>query len=311
MEIGRIMRHLRIHDLPFLYRMVGQGVSFDTYLGLTVGHDWLSQAVLTGTGRIQPYVVRGQEDSGYAVLHYPSEEPYAWLAFVAPALKHGGDEGLWLTLVDGVTERAGRHGCVSLIAEVDECSEEFELLRHAGFGTYERESIWRRSAGPVEGERGAVRVARNHEAPAIQALYRSLVPGLIKQVAPPPTVAHTCYVMEGAQHALTGIFAVYRGPRASMIECYLRPEAYEEAPAALRSVLSNLQAEDRAVYCRAKQHTFNSESLLEGAGFEYQFNQAVMVRHTATRVRAALSSKSAIPEGGSLPLVVPVIGYED
>lgn len=304
-----MIRHLWIHDLPFVYRMVAQGISFDSRLNLTTGSDSLGQAVLTGLGRVHPYVLRRGAESGYGVLHFPSGDQHAWLAYLAPSLENGASEALWLALIDGLTARAGAHGAVNLIAEVPETSSAFELLRRAGFATYERQEIWGRMPAPLEHE-GRPRLAELPDEPAMLGLYSAVVPALIKQVEPPPTNAHQVYLIE-SRDSLQGMIAAYRGLRASLIEPYLRPQAQNRFDLALRRALADLGAEQRPVYCRLRHHALRWAPMLEDLNFVYLYSQAFMVRHTAARLTYGAGSQAPVIDNGSMPVISPAQDQRD
>ncbi|GAB4470791.1 MAG: hypothetical protein Kow00124_07270 [Anaerolineae bacterium] len=298
------MRPLRIHDLPRVYRLAGQGVSFDTHLNLTVGDDAWQQVVLTSRGRTQPYVLRQGGESGIGVLHYPTGDLYARLAYIAPSLAHGASEGLWLSMLDGLTVMGGSHGAVNLIAEVDEGAPELDLLRQAGFATYARQEIWVRETTANEGEHDVpLRPAHMADEPAILSLYGLFVPGLLKQVAPLPTAADQTYVLEG-KHGLCAAIPVYRGTRAALIEVYLLSKVCGDGAPVLNAVVEKLNGHVRPVYCRMRYQSEKVSHALERAGFKIMTRQMLMIRHTAVRISQPGLARAAGLENG-IPLPTP------
>lgn len=306
------LRPLRIQDLPFVYRMVGQGASFDTQLRLTVGDDALHQALLTGRGRIQPYILRLQGgESGLGVLHLPGRDAgghHARLAYMAPSLGNGASEDLWLQMLDGLVSIAGKQGFVNLIAEVDVGEPALEILRQANFATYARQEIWMRPAAPLaEGEsRHAIRPALAVDEPAIMGVYSSLVPALLKHVEPPPTTADEIFVMDG-DDGLRGVLTLYKGVHASLIEMHLLPQAHDRARAALGTALNIVHADSYPVFCRVRASAAPVEKALDDLGFDFMTPQTVLIRHMAVRInRASLKKVPAIESG--MPMPTPIVG---
>jgi hypothetical protein len=278
------VRPLRWHDLLFAYRLAGRGTSFDAQLNLTVGDNRLRQALLSSTGRASLYVLRRSGDGGLGQLHYPASVQHARLAYLTPALDAGGDEGLWLSLLDGLTVMGGQRGVASITAEVSEDSYALELLRRADFAIYARQGLWMRSPGPVDSPVVSLRPARAGDEFAIQTLYGSLVPALIKQVEPPPSAADTRYVLDGDTQGLCALVAVYRGPRRVLVEIYLHPEVQDRARDIVGSALAVLRGNTNTIYCRLRRHMGWLGDALVELGFGQMASQAVMVRHTAARV---------------------------
>ncbi len=277
------VRPLRLHDLPFAYRLVGRGISFDVQLSLTAGEDTLRHVLLTGTGRTQVYVLRLPDGGGLGQLHFPAGQKHVRLAYLAPSFDEGGSEDVWLSLLDGLAVMAGRRNGVSIIAEVDEGEPGFEVLRRAGFATYTRQEVWLRAPGAVSTSPVALRPLAAADSSALMGLYGALVPGLIKHVEPPPTGADSCYVVDGPR-GLCGVVVVYEGVSANLIETYLLPDSRVDADKLLDAALLAARAEDRPVYYRMRDYMGSLSGALDRADFECVTQQVVMARHTAARI---------------------------
>lgn len=299
------IRPLRWHDLPFVYRLAGHGVSFDSRLSLTIGGDSLYHALLAGTGRTQIYVLRKPDGRGMGQLRFTPDGRYASLAYLAPALEDGADETLWLALLDGLTAAAGQRGAVSLIAEVDESSQALELLRRAGFATYARQDLWLRPPAPLNAVDCPLRPVSPADTPLVSSLHNLLSPGLIKHVEPPPDQADVCYLYEGTEGVI-GMAPVYRGSQRTLIELYLLPDAYHEAFSFAVSVLTAVRADVHPVVCRFRCYMGYPDSILARLGFEPLVSQAVMVKHTAARVTHQVFKPLPDVEGG-IPMATPMV----
>jgi hypothetical protein len=59
------------------------------------------------------------------------------------------NENAWLPLLDQAVIEAGQRGIHSLVAEVNEVSDELPVLRRAGFVVYTRQDVWVLHPGQV------------------------------------------------------------------------------------------------------------------------------------------------------------------
>jgi hypothetical protein len=264
--------------------MVGQGTSFDTLLRITVGDDTLRQALLAGIGRTHTYILRRKSGSGIGQLRYHPGQLTAKLSYLAPALKDETDKKLWSDLLDGLAVMAGQRGVANIIAEVDQDSEEYGLLRVSGFGVYTRQDIWGRLPAPISKDHQPVlREARPPDSIGMQSLYNALIPGLVHQIEPLPNRAEG-YILEN-KTGFQGMVVVHRGGRNTLCEVYLLQDAYSRAGAVVADVLRIVGADARPTYCRLRADTRILGNDLEAVGFEQLVTQALMVRHTAARVK--------------------------
>jgi len=300
------VRPLRLHDLPFAYRFVGLGVSFDAEINLTVGDDGFRQALMASTGEMQVYVLRDSDGGALAQLHYLPDTHYVRLAYVAPSLAEGADEPLWQTMLDGLTAVAGERGMVTIIAEASDAQPEFEILRRAGFAVYARQDLWERPPNPASSPSFQLRAAKNPEdQQALLSLYGALVPGLIKHVEPPPTVADCCYVADG-QRGIEGLVVVYEGANGVLLETYLAPNSMRGPRDLLDAALNAVKADGKAVYCRVRDYMACQANTLMDGGFQHMGMQAVMYRHTAVRITHGAPRRVEKVEGG-VPLTSSIV----
>lgn len=299
------IRPLRLHDLPFVYRLAGQGVNFDTQLGLTVGEDALRHAVLASLGRIQVYVVRRHGASILGQLHYLDTEQHARLAHIAPSISDGADANLWLALLDGLVVMAGQRGIVTLIAEVGTSAPEFAILRRSGFATYTRQEIWFRSPHPVDAPSTPLNPVEAGVTNSLPGLISSLVPGLIKHVEPPVTAADRLYTVP-ERRGPAGMVVVYEGPSADLIEVYVSPQAEASPREILSAALTAVQADKRTVYCRVRSYMGCPASALSDACFDLLTTQAAMYRQTAARVQHRTYDVGEKVEAG-IPLPTSIV----
>lgn len=296
------LRPLRLHDLPFVYRLAGRGVSFDVQLSLEVGDDGLRHMIIGHAGRVQAYVLRPSSGGGgLGQLHFLDGQQQARLAYLAPSLEEGASEDLWLSLLDGLTWVAGQRGVVSIIAEVEKGTAALPVLRRAGYVVYAQQSLWRRAPAPLRMTSISLHPLAPSDLAAGMGLYSLLVPALIKHIEPSPLEADVCYVADGP-HGLRGLVAVYESGSAALIEVYQTRRGAQEARDLLEAALAAVHAEVRPIYYRVRDYMGCSEQALRDAGFEHVVEQAVMVRHTAVRVvHQTYKLSSKVDAGAPLP----------
>ena len=296
------LRPLRLHDLPFVYRLAGHGVSFDVQLSLEVGGDSLRHVIVGHAGRVQAYVLRpASGGGGVGQLHFLDGQHQARLAYLAPSLEEGASEDLWLNLLDGLAQVAGQRGVVSIIAEVDKRASAFPILRRAGYAVYAQQNLWQRAPAPLPATSITLRPVIPADLAAVTGLHGQIVPALIKHIEPPPVEADWCYVAD-SPHGLRGLVAVYESGPAMLIEVYLAPREVREARAMLGAALAAVRADVRPVYYRVRDYMGCSEQALRDAGFEHVAEQVVMVRHTAVRVvHPKYKLSSTVDAGAPLP----------
>lgn len=296
------LRPLRLHDLPFVYRLAGHGVSFDVQLSLEAGDDGLRHVIAGRAGRVQAYVLRPPSGSGgLGQLRFLDEQQQARLAYLAPSLEEGASEELWLSLLDGLAQVAGQRGVVSIIAEVEKHASAFPILRRAGYAVYAQQNLWRRVPASLPATSVALRPATPADLVAVTGLHSQIVPALIKHIEPSPVEADECYIAD-SPHGLRGLVAAYESGLAVLIELYLAPREVREARALLEAALAAVRADVHPVYYRVRDYMGCSEQALRDAGFEHVAEQVVMVRHTAVRVvHPKYKLPSKVDAGAPLP----------
>src|SRR5258707_15189054 len=134
-------------DLPLVRRLAAHGVSLDSATNLTRGPHTLEGALWSSVPLADfgtpTFVLRDSETAYVAQFRHRSGDSQAHITFIAPDVSLCGDSG-WLSLIDSMTQAAGRRGATMLKAEVCETGSAFTVLRQAGFSVYARQEIWKR-----------------------------------------------------------------------------------------------------------------------------------------------------------------------
>src|SRR5262249_39845329 len=134
------------------------------------------------------FVLRDGETAYVAQFRHRNSDSTAHITFIAPDVNLCGDSG-WLSLIDTMTQAAGRRGATLLKAEVCETGSAFAVLRQAGFSVYARQEIWQRTPGPLAANiPNLLRSETDHDAWAINSLFGSVVPRLVLQANAVPEI---------------------------------------------------------------------------------------------------------------------------
>jgi len=285
-----MMRAFDWRDVRLVKKLGECGLCLDSESGLTRGCHPLSDALLAYLmpgSRPTTWIWRDHHQAAFGQLRHRQRQEQARILYVAPGLDDAVQGG-WMSLVDQLAAEAGRRGALSLIAEVDEASREFEALRTAGFAVYARQSVWKLARplpGPVA-EVG-VRAADSKDVVGINILYANIVPRLVQQVEPPPTDARG-YVLE-REGELIAFVDVRRGPAGIWVDPFLHPEAFELSDEVVQGVLSCLHnPSGLPVYLCVRRYQDWLQEVLAQIGFELQGAQAMLVKRLTARVMEPL-----------------------
>jgi len=298
-------------DVPLVRRLTPHGVSLDSLTSLTRGINTIEGAVwgavpLTDLGT-PTFVLRDGDNEYVAQFRHKGNEQHAHIVFIAPDLDKCDGDWAWLHLLDAMVVAAGKRGAVTLNAEVDDTSQAFETLRQAGFAVYARQEIWRREPGGTirNANRELLRPETEGDAFGINSLYANVVPRMVLQADAPPATGHGGLLYERDGRILAYL-SVQEGKCGVYIQSFLHPEGLDQAEAILAAVLSTLSRAERVpVYFSVRSYQDWWRRSLNALGFESWASQAVMVKHTASRI--GLASKSGYKLDGAARIVPPII----
>lgn len=306
-----MIRELDWRDLALLARVRDRGLCPDAQLAYTRGANTLQRALLNpfipGKTAITLVARNGDLDAvGQCTLR--SERPNARLTFIGPmdALQHNSG----LALVESLAAAAGEHGAHNLVADIDEDSPAFEKLRQAGFAIYARQRIWGFHqkldvADPEEPE--VWRLETEGDQDLTHSLYLNIVPGLVRQVEPPPARAGRNLV-HVRQSELLGYLDIERGARGTWVQPFFHPAA-EDFYVLLTSFL-NQTPTSRPIYVCVRSYQSWMGGPLERLGFEPVADQAVMVKRLAVSVRRAATVPLPAVEGTYPEPTAPIAHIE-
>jgi hypothetical protein len=296
-------------DLPTLHRFRDQCLFLDTQLVLTNGPIFAPTGALLSF--LSPkmsvftsvYVSSDRKTLALfgQVTHYPGASS-AHISFLTPSSSVNGT-GL-PELVEQMVIQVGERGALHLLAEADEQTEIFELLRQIGFGVYARQQIWKLSDQPAaRTSLGFRRATNSRDLAGVKFLYANLVPGLVQQVEPSPANQMRGLVYYRGNELLAFVELRY-GRRGIWVQPFIHPDA-ENVVDPIFSFLKDLPyRRSRPVYICVRSYQAWLESALEKTGAQPGLSQGVMVRHLARRITQTYGSLAV--EAASKEPSIPV-----
>jgi len=275
-----IVRSLDVLDLPLLSRYRRDMLSLDTARLLTRGNPLSAVALLSYLDPRRHIYTAVASDNGISLMGQVTlreEETSARVTFLATA---GNINGLTQPLLDHLVSQAGQWGAFHLLAEVDEDSPVFRLLRQAGFAMYVWQRIWKLPAPAPDGNKKDIwRQATETDWPAVQSLYGQIVPALLHpvEVLPKQVLGLVCR----PEGNLQAYVAVNSGPKGIWIQPIVPPDSdcISEQLAALTYAMAG--GSERPIYVCVRSYQAWLESILEDLGAQAGPRQAVMVKRLA------------------------------
>lgn len=274
-------------DLPVLHRYRNECLFLDSIQFLTSGPilapaGALLSFITPATGIFTYLIQASDQPVLFGQVAHTAGTPSARLSFLTPqsALEAAELPELFDALSAQVVERGGLH----LLAEVDEQSRAFDLLRQAGFGIYARQRIWMLSDGSSGGKLpGLRRATLKRDQAHVRFLYANLVPGLVQQVELSSADHPRGLVYYRGQELLAYIEVRY-GTQGIWVQPFVHPDAEAMAEQMFR-VLQDLPfRRSRPVSICVRSYQSWLESTLEDMNFQPGPRQGVLVRHLARRV---------------------------
>ncbi len=273
-------------DLPALFRYRDQGLFLDKALVLTrstmlvpVGALLSYFAPATGIytylcaddcGPQRPLIGQVMHNSGTSV---------ARISFLAP--KDGLESKGLPQLLEYMFTQVGERGAMHLLAEVDEQTSAFEILRQNSFAIYARQRIWQLVGDPIgTGKPTSWRDGTDRDIIPVRSLYNNLVPGLVQQVEQPTTNHLNGMVYQEGDDVLAYIEIKY-GTRGIWMQPFVHPDAKDISNRLLNLFQNFPNRRSRPIYICVRSYQSWLETPIENLGAEASPLQSVMVKHLA------------------------------
>jgi hypothetical protein len=275
-----IVRSLDVLDLPLLSRYRRDMLSLDSARILTRGDPLGAVALLSYLDPRRHIYTAVAADNGTSLMGQITlreEETSARVTFLAPVKDING---LTQPLLDHLVTQAGEWGAFHLLADVDEDSPAFRLLRQAGFAMYAWQRVWKLPFSDADNAKKDIwRQVGETDWPAVQSLFGQIVPALLHPVETLPKQAVGLVCRPGGD--LQAYATVKSGPKGFWIQPIVPPDSdcVSEQLAGLTHALAS--GRDRPIYVCVRSYQAWLESILEDLGAQPGPRQAVMVRRLA------------------------------
>lgn len=283
-------RLLTWRDVPALQTQRESSVFLDSAYLLTRGQMVLPATLLSyllpATG-VFTCVVDGRDSNPPSIIgqfiHAPASA-CAHLVFLVPEAAIA--TSLSLELLDYMAVLAGQRGALRLLADVDELSEAFEVMRRSGYAIFSRQRLWKLAG--AQGQTDKVphwRNAGNGDAAAIRSLYNDVVPGLVQQVEP-FDAQRPHGLVYGGRSEIQAYVELRYGRRGIWAQPFVHPDA-EDIFESLVELIHNIpNRHSRPVYICIRSYQSWLEQVAQESGAEAGPRQAVMVKYLASQQKA-------------------------
>lgn len=290
-----MIRSFDWRDFPNLHRNRNDGIWLDTSLALTrwmalVPAGALLASIAPATG-IYTYVATNDDNGAQHVVGqfiHSQGTPNARLTFITP--EEAIESPDVPRLLDYLAARAGERGAHNLLAEINDRSAAYDVLRAAGFAIYARQRVWQlQGDGSTENTlwRPVVDADEHH----VHYLYHSLVPALVQQTEPPPWENMNGLLYEEKGEVL-GYMHLSYGPKGILAQPLVHPDT-DRADELLRSILPAIPAaRGKPVYLSVRSHQAWLAPFLDEMELQSGERQAVMVKRLAVSVKEPMLQKA-------------------
>jgi len=294
-----MIRSFEFLDLRHLYRYRKQGVYLDSASVLTKGKGLLPvKAVLSPISEAMGvytgvYELPGGRSRLIGQASHALGSVAAHLNFLTPE-KNIEPVGS-AELIEYLVKRMGEHKAQVLVADVDEKTATFEILRRLSFSIFARQRIWRIKAVPPDNaSQLAWRPMNSQDEFNTRRLYHAIVPTMVQQVESPPVYGMNHWVFYDRDEML-GYADVIQGTAGVWVQPFIHPEM-ENVGRHLSSLFAAmLPSERRPVYICLRSYQGGLSTFLEELNAEVSTSQAVMVRRLTAMVKK--------PELAALPSI--------
>lgn len=281
-----------ITDWPTVRRLVEQSVTlenesaFTSDVKATTG-GLLSGIILPARGLCTVVARRDSQQTVAGQLKLRVDDTYAHLTYLAPCPVPEEDDSAWLHALDALAREAGKLRAHALIAEVNEDSPMFTLLRSAGYAVYTRQQVWvRQGLATNMPSRFKLREESQADAGDVFGLMNMTIPKMVQPIAAPPGDMPRLVYRDGGK--LLAYVAYSLGKRGVYIIPYFHPDVLPDAAALIDATLQMIAPTSKlpiSIVVRRYQDWL--AHAMERLGFTCGAEQAVMVKYIAAGLRHA------------------------
>jgi hypothetical protein len=261
--------------------------------------------------RIYTYRCDGPDDTDSPLIGQVTHvkgASYARLSFLAP--ENAMEIQSVSVFSDHIAAQMGAQGAFHILAEIDENSPVYPLLRRAGFAIYARQRIWRLDGAAFD-ETEAVnwKPCRVEDTIGVRSLYCNVVPGLVQQVEPLPKKRLSGFVHYQKSDICAYVELKY-GRYGIWVQPYVHPDA-QSIDQQMVQLLSHLHRRfKKTLYICVRSYQSWLESAVEAFGAVPGPRQTVMVRHLTLNQRVKQTYPLPAINGTHAEPTAPLVHYE-
>jgi len=211
------------------------------------------------------------------------------IVYIAPSWDDSS-EGIWYHLLEGFCVEKGEERARRIFVKLrEEESEEVEVFRQVGFRGYARRQIFRLDEIPpkmLDADKRSLRPRRAGDEWGLQRLYSSVTPRPVQQVERPedtPLYPMMREYVAQEEGEIIAHFCLMPGKEGHWMKAVIHPQAEKRLIRSGLWLFSAFQA--RPIYCEARGYEEGLRSELREIGFEYLFEELLMVKHTTARAK--------------------------
>jgi hypothetical protein len=275
------IRPLDFLDLPYIARYRNDTLPLDSARALTRGHPLGAAGFLSYFNPARHLYAAIAKENGASVLGgviHTRGDTYAKLLYLTPSSQLDHPE--LPLLLDHLAIEAGKWGAFHILAEVDEMSDAFIVLRKAGFSVYAWQRMWDVSNLTEAGSGSGWKRSRSVDLSAIQSLYYQIVPPLLHPIEPAPSRPVGLISTDG----IKCFASMTSGVAGIVFTPLIHPEA-SDVGTQLAELVNTPDRRGRSVYFCVRSYQAWLEPVLEDLGARATSRQAVMVKHLTHLVR--------------------------
>jgi hypothetical protein len=310
------IRPFEWRDFPLLNNYRNQGLYLDSTRALIHGTRLIPLgAFFTYLGpATRSYTYRCEDCSPSETpligqITYTTGASYARLSYLAP--ENTMEMSDLATLLEYMALQIGRQGAFHILADVDESSQVYHLLRRAGFAIYARQRIWRLDGqASGDGDVATWSAISSGDVIGIRSLYCNVVPGLVQQVEPLPKKN-----LKGFVHYQNADIRAYvelkYGRYGIWVQPYVHPDV-ENFNRQLVHFMNGLPGRrNRPLFVCIRSYQSWLETAIEAIGAKPGPQQAIMVRHLTIVDRVKQTNQLPVINGKHVEPTAPVAQIED
>ncbi len=309
------IRPFGLRDIPLLYGYRSRGLFLDSTRVLIHGPVMVTMgAMISFIGpSLRIFTYRSENDSQpgkplLAQVAYSLGATYARLSFLAP--EEALEQPELTALSEYLAQQMGQLGVFHILADVDESSQAFPLLHHAGFAIYARQRIWRLDGEPAgEPNTAPWKASRTHDAIAVRSLYCNVVPGIVQQVEPLPKkgLKGVVYYQDGELFAYVEL---KYGRHGIWVQPFVHPDAQGFEQHLVHLLYDLPGRHNRPLYICVRSYQSWLESAVDAMGGQPGPQQAVLVRHLAVTRRVNQTYPLPALNGKRVEPTAPILRIE-